>query len=163
MKRGGKREGSGRKKQGITKKVSLTLPYEIWEEIEQHENVASFIKSLIKKRDEDNAMKEVTKINNPDIPISRNQIDILWNSYLRDDENNHEDEVLKKSYDDLIKSISNGIKIGERYQCPFTGKWFASMEKLVKSAIPYLIDSYSFEMQRKKEKEARKKENKYNL
>ncbi|WP_342512809.1 CopG family transcriptional regulator [Sporosarcina sp. FSL K6-1522] len=33
--RGGKREGAGRKGFGITKKVSLTLPPEIWEKIEK--------------------------------------------------------------------------------------------------------------------------------
>jgi len=33
--RGGLREGAGRKSTGITKKVSLTLPENIWQEIEQ--------------------------------------------------------------------------------------------------------------------------------
>jgi hypothetical protein len=33
--RGGLREGAGRKSTGITKKVSLTLPEDIWQEIEQ--------------------------------------------------------------------------------------------------------------------------------
>ncbi|WP_256146023.1 ribbon-helix-helix domain-containing protein [Bacillus thuringiensis] len=33
-KRGGKREGAGRKGFGITKKVSVTLPSEVWREIE---------------------------------------------------------------------------------------------------------------------------------
>jgi len=32
--RGGLREGSGRKRIGVTKKVSLTLPEEIWGKIE---------------------------------------------------------------------------------------------------------------------------------
>lgn len=32
--RGGKREGAGRKHIGMTKKVSLTLPENVWERIE---------------------------------------------------------------------------------------------------------------------------------
>ncbi len=32
--RGGKREGAGRKAIGVTRKVSLTLPTELWSEIE---------------------------------------------------------------------------------------------------------------------------------
>ncbi|MEK5251553.1 hypothetical protein MKX66_29065 [Bacillus sp. FSL R9-9530] len=32
--RGGKREGAGRKVIGVTRKVSLTLPTELWSEIE---------------------------------------------------------------------------------------------------------------------------------
>ncbi|NMO94288.1 ribbon-helix-helix domain-containing protein [Paenibacillus lemnae] len=34
--RGGIREGSGRKSIGVTKKISLTLPEELWAEIEKH-------------------------------------------------------------------------------------------------------------------------------
>lgn len=34
--RGGLREGSGRKRIGVTKKVSLTLTEEIWDKIEHH-------------------------------------------------------------------------------------------------------------------------------
>jgi Ribbon-helix-helix protein, copG family. len=34
--RGGLREGAGRKGIGVTKKVSLTLPDELWGKLEQH-------------------------------------------------------------------------------------------------------------------------------
>jgi hypothetical protein len=33
--RGGKREGAGRKKMGLSKKVTITLPEEEWEEISE--------------------------------------------------------------------------------------------------------------------------------
>jgi len=51
MEKDGKREGAGRKAKGITKKVSLTLSEDIWTEIEQYDNVACFIKSLVEDRD----------------------------------------------------------------------------------------------------------------
>ena len=48
MARGGKRPGAGRKPQGITKKVSITLTAEEWRVIEESgTTVAAFIKSLI--------------------------------------------------------------------------------------------------------------------
>ncbi|WP_374723674.1 CopG family transcriptional regulator [Calidifontibacillus erzurumensis] len=49
---GGKREGAGRKSLGITKKVSITLEKEVWEEIEEKkgkEPMSSFLRKIILK------------------------------------------------------------------------------------------------------------------
>lgn len=53
-KRGGKREGAGRKGFGITKKVSVTLPSEVWIEIEElcekgNLNQSKVLRELIQK------------------------------------------------------------------------------------------------------------------
>ncbi|MGD6864272.1 MULTISPECIES: ribbon-helix-helix protein, CopG family [Bacillus cereus group] len=53
-KRGGKREGAGRKGFGVTKKVSVTLPSEVWGEIEEicekgNLNQSKVLRELIQK------------------------------------------------------------------------------------------------------------------
>ncbi|WP_257211000.1 ribbon-helix-helix domain-containing protein [Bacillus wiedmannii] len=53
-KRGGKREGAGRKGFGVTKKVSITLPSEVWREIEElcekgNLNQSKVLRELIQK------------------------------------------------------------------------------------------------------------------
>jgi hypothetical protein len=54
MPRGGKRPGAGRKPEGITKKVSLTLTEDEWKRIELsgEPTVAAFIKSLMSEIDQ---------------------------------------------------------------------------------------------------------------
>jgi len=162
MKRGGKREGAGRKKQGITRKVSINLSEAMWKEIEESgKNVSVYLKSLIENKNNITALNEVTLTKNIDMPIDKNEIDRLWNIYLRDNGKSYDNEVLEKAYKNLNKSLLlNKINTGQRYQCPFTGKWFASTDKLIKSAILYLVDSYNFKMERKKEKEVKERENK---
>lgn len=50
--RGGKRPGAGRPKEGITKKVSLTLTQEEWEVLEKEPTYGAAVKKLIKKATE---------------------------------------------------------------------------------------------------------------
>lgn len=49
---GGRRPGAGRKREGITKKVSLTLTAEEWKQIEDsgEKTVAALIKKMLKER-----------------------------------------------------------------------------------------------------------------
>lgn len=47
---GGKREGAGRPALGITKKVSITLPDEIWDKLDDHrgdQKMSAFLRELI--------------------------------------------------------------------------------------------------------------------
>lgn len=47
---GGKREGAGRKGLGVTKKCSITLPKEVWEQIDQsrgEESLSSFLRRIV--------------------------------------------------------------------------------------------------------------------
>lgn len=48
--RGGKRDGAGRPSLGVTKKVSITLPEEIWEQLEQSkgdQSMSAFLREII--------------------------------------------------------------------------------------------------------------------
>ncbi|MFP3415693.1 hypothetical protein SB773_30045, partial [Bacillus sp. SIMBA_074] len=51
-KRGGKREGAGRKKQGIIRKVSVNMPQEFWDFADSFETFTDCIKELWKLKDE---------------------------------------------------------------------------------------------------------------
>ncbi|WP_442601035.1 hypothetical protein [Paenibacillus sp. KN14-4R] len=48
--RGGPRDGAGRKAIGVTKKVSLTLPPEIWDELENRRNQLACSQSELLRR-----------------------------------------------------------------------------------------------------------------
>ncbi|WP_246880150.1 CopG family transcriptional regulator [Bacillus suaedae] len=51
--RGGKREGAGRPTLGTTKKVSITLPDEVWDALEiekDDETLAGFLREIIMNR-----------------------------------------------------------------------------------------------------------------
>ena len=158
MPRGGTRDGSGRKKQGLTRKVSINLNEDMWQEIEKSGyTVSSYLRSLMEIKININALKGVIVNNSSSLSIDKSEIDRVWDIYIRNNENNYDDEVLEKAYNNLTKSLLKGINTGERYQCPFTGKWFASTDKLIKSGISYLIDSYNFKLERKKEKEKKTK------
>jgi hypothetical protein len=64
MPRGGKRPGAGRKPQGITRKVSLTLTKEEWKMIEESgaPTVAAFIKNLINEVTEIKKERDKNKV-----------------------------------------------------------------------------------------------------
>jgi hypothetical protein len=50
MEHGGKREGAGRPSIGITKKISITLPEEIWETLERNKenlSMSSYLREII--------------------------------------------------------------------------------------------------------------------
>jgi len=65
MARGGKRDGAGRKRQGITRKVSLTLTEELWHEIDAFDGtVADYIRSLKIVNEEKNNPSEMNKVTN---------------------------------------------------------------------------------------------------
>ncbi|MCL2681774.1 MAG: IS21 family transposase [Streptococcaceae bacterium] len=65
MARGGKRDGAGRKRQGITKKVSLTLTEDLWHEIDAFDGtVADYIRSLKNVNEGKDNPSEMNKVTN---------------------------------------------------------------------------------------------------
>lgn len=53
MGRGGKRAGAGRKPEGITRKVSLTLTAEEWDRIDTYKGtVAAFLRHLMQQQNQ---------------------------------------------------------------------------------------------------------------
>lgn len=80
MVHGGKREGSGRKRKGITRKVSLTLSAELWNEIDNFNGtVADYIRDLKvstpnTKVDNSKNLKKVTKIKKDEIGKNKTKL-----------------------------------------------------------------------------------------
>lgn len=78
MARGGKRAGAGRKAQGITRKVSLTLTAEEWAQIESSgKTVAAFLRELMQR----------PKQSNDDVMVA----------YWKEEAKRYEREVLKEA------------------------------------------------------------------
>ena len=177
---GGKREGAGRKKQGTTKKVSLTLSDELWAEIEDFDgNYSDYIRSLKHQLEKSNSNKidliEVTKIKSDEIlkkvtstkhqeneEFTKGYIKSYFNSYIEDflkeqpEESEHLEQAIIETYQSILNVMFNGeemaeIEISLRYRSPFSNKWFSSMNNLLKTEIPRLIESSLFRLKRKAE------------
>ena len=162
MARGGKREGAGRKRQGITKKVSLTLTPDEWAEIEASGlTVAAFLKMKMHTEDvhrNSKSLPEESKVNS--VHFLRRHVEELWDMHLRDVKDDlPEQAVLEEAKTSLLSGIFRGgsehvtVRTHLQYECPFTGKRFGSMDRLVRAAIPHLIRSVVHERQRKAERE----------
>lgn len=169
MPRGGKRPGAGKKKQGITRKVSLTLTEEEWKQIDEsgEPTVAATIKQLMKqvteiKQENEQLKKQVTQIKQSKkeplnqgteiIPIDHQRqmekayAEEIWSIILDVEEDLPKDpEVIqdaKKSFYDLLfpdGSEKMELKTLPQYVCPLSNKRFGSPDKLIRSAIPRLI------------------------
>jgi hypothetical protein len=172
--RGGKRKGAGRKAKGITKKVSLTLSEELWNEINDFDGTcADYIRSLkenynnydrsnldhsIIPDDKELNMKEVTSINKQ---LTKEYIDEYWNIYKRNflEEYSPEERVSDQAVDDAYKSLmalfkgkeTAQIETSMRYQSPFSNQWFSSMQNLLKKDIPRLLTNAENRIKRKTE------------
>jgi hypothetical protein len=178
--RGGKRKGAGRKAKGITKKVSLTLSEELWNEINSFDGTcADYIRSLkqnynnfeisnlnnsILTDDKELNMNEVTPINKE---LTKEHIDEFWNIYKcnfleeQPPEERVSDQAVEEAYTslmDLFKGQETAqIQTSMRYRSPFTNKWFSSMQNLLRSEIPTLIIWADKGMKRKNENHLRKR------
>jgi hypothetical protein len=158
MARGGKRPGAGRKREGITRKVSLTLTADEWRQIEESgaPTVAAFIKDLMKEVTETKQQKEVTesKSETETTKYTKKLVDELWSITLDNWKYNRKEplpdqDVLQSAKDSLF--IGLGVIDGEdtpikvktktQYICPFTNKRYSSFEKMIRSAIDHLIKS----------------------
>lgn len=136
--RGGKREGAGRKSKGITKKVSLTLSDELWNEINDFDGtVADYIRSLkennnsnetsslehlvfdsdfnINEINDDSVkeMKKVTQFENlqeENKELTKEYAEEYWEIYKRDflRENEVSDEAIQNVYDSLMRLLFQG-------------------------------------------------------
>lgn len=134
MGRGGKREGAGRKPQGITRKVSLTLTEDEWTKIENSGGtVATFLRELMqqpKQSDEDMAAfwKEEAERNRKDAlekakevarlkceleksnlnqiaeRLTRRDVEELWKLHL-DKGGQNTPASLEEAYDALIRNL----------------------------------------------------------
>lgn len=167
----------GRPAHGITKKVSLTLSEEDWNEIEQSGmTYGAFVKDRMKKAKTAAAL-EVSPAPQPPITqfererrsvdYPRRYAEERWDIHLRlSDEEPPPDDVLEAAKKSMYKVLypnqaENAVlETRDQFICPFTGKRFSSMDKLVGSAIPTLIQWASAQQRRDAERAAaREREN----
>lgn len=163
MPRGGERVGAGRKAQGITKKVSLTLTSDEWNKIENSElTVAAFLKRLIKMSESPQPIIKETRNINYSIKDAEHQ----WWIYEKYGTEEHSIDVIESAKASMMRNLfpkDSEVAIVEtkpQYICPFTGKRFGSMESLVRSAIPILVSACESDIRRKKEETEREEANK---
>lgn len=150
MSRGGKREGAGRKAQGVTRKVSLTLTEVEWAQIKESGlTVAAFLKRLMYRQTEAPAAKPSG--------YPRRLAEERWQNYLMNNEQQYATEVIEAAQQSFYNILfpqgaeTAQVKTKTQYECPFTGKRFGSMDALVKAAIPYLLKSTGHDLRHKKE------------
>jgi hypothetical protein len=160
MPRGGKREGAGRKRQGITRKVSLTLTSEEWKQIESSgKTVAAFMRQLMRKM----ATTVPTQSHQAVTGYERRHAEERWQIYLNNTDQQHAEEALTIAKDALFRLLfPKGAEVAQvetktQYICPFSGKRFGSMDSLIRAAIPRLITNAEIELRRKQERMERKR------
>lgn len=198
MGRGGSRAGAGRKAEGITRKVSLTLTGGEWARIDAAGGtVAAFLRELMQEQkgfldpDMQSFWKErlveseqrcsellqqldvlerkFEKSNsNQNVErLTRRQVDELWEICTRDETGQHTPEALIEAKESLFRILfPSGVDQTEiatqpQYICPFTNKRFSSPDKLIRAAIPRLIESkehYLKDRQAAKERQQVKEE-----
>lgn len=165
----------GRPSLGITKKVSLTLTEEEWAEIEgTGGTVAAFLKDKMKQN-----VPEVTGVRlqrteweseRTPVAYSLSQAEERWNIYLQFSNELLPDgdiiDAAKQSmfqilYPNQVENVF--VETREQYVCPFTGKRFGSMDKLVSAAIPTIIQWAIAKKRRDTERATQNQNTKKNL
>jgi hypothetical protein len=175
--RGGKRMRAGRKPQGITKKVSLTLTAQIWEEINQFDGTfADYIRSLRGTKVElshfiqtsDNSTVNQCSLETPQTlhnELTHKRVQELWEIYLQDFlvEQTPGDNVTEQAITNAHISLFGGlfkddcpkVETSLRYRSPFTGKWFSQVDNMLKKEVPTLLSWAQSKIDRQKEIAAR--------
>lgn len=153
MPRGGRREGAGRKAQGITRKVSLTLTEEQWNQIEasREPTVAAYIQGLMNKvtsiRNETDSIYEIGNLkHNEHQVVNRKDVEEYWSIFASFEES-AAPEVLEKARESFLRVLypkgedTAQIEVKPNFVCPFTGKRFGSVKAMIKAAVPHLVQS----------------------
>ena len=149
------RKKRGRPAIGITKKVSITLTEAEWAEIAAS---GLTIGAFLRER-----MRDMKDTNH----FPRRYFEEYWKMYLRGSDVPGEatEEILHEAKEKLIRNLYRkdtddlSIRTKVQFECPFTGKRYGSAEKLVRAAIPHLVQSVIAEKKRKAELEEVRKRN----
>ncbi|MEC0373334.1 hypothetical protein, partial [Paenibacillus chibensis] len=162
--------GRGRPSLGITKKVSLTLTESEWAEIEASSlTVAAFLKERMKKAPVAEVEPVAPEATDPKEPVNypRRYVEERWEIHLRNAEESPAADIIEAAKASMFgilfpKNAENAVvRTHQQYECPFTGKRYGSMDKLVRTAIPYLIERKTAEKAHKSELAAIEKAPKY--
>lgn len=163
----------GRPSLGITKKVSLTMTEDQWTEIEASGlTVAAFLKECMKSIPKAETEPTAVATVDGEQPVSyqRRYAEERWDIYLRNIEEQPQVGIIEAAKESMFRimypdGLENAVvRTIEQYECPFTGKRFGSMDKLVRAAIPHLINRATNNNKHKSELDTirkREKEPKY--
>ncbi|MBD7971399.1 hypothetical protein [Paenibacillus gallinarum] len=156
----------GRPSQGITKKVSLTLTIEEWTEIEDSgKTVAAFLKDKMKKQP-DVTLSPESKTQRIPIFYPRPLAEECWDTYLERTDEQLPSDIIDAAKESMFQILYPNqaenviVEVKEQYICPFTGKRFGSMDKLVSTAIPTLIQWATAKINRELERAAKREKEK---
>jgi hypothetical protein len=155
MPRGGKRPGAGRKPEGITRKVSLTLTKEEWKQIEESgfPTLAAYLKHLLKnERLKDGSENEADNKESDGQQITAGQgtdqdpapsklntlspveLKIFWNQVTRGQQDPEVETYLRMDgvrvrFNQVI--LANNTVQGDRFICPITGRTFTDRKEIM--------------------------------
>ncbi|WP_190944958.1 hypothetical protein [Paenibacillus sp. UASWS1643] len=160
----------GRPPQGITKKVSLTLTEEEWHEIDQSgKTVAAFLKNKMKKNVPVPILVQRPEWKQERNPVTypRRHAEEQWDVHWRfSDKPLPPDDIIEAAKQSMYQILfpdqaeNAVVETRDQYVCPFTGKRFGSMDKLVSSAIPTLVQWAIAKKRRDAERQAAKEREK---
>ncbi|RED76128.1 hypothetical protein [Cohnella phaseoli] len=142
----------GRPRQGITKKVSLTLTEEEWSKLEGFSNVAAFIKEQLNPVPifpSDPSVNNLGNLNSIDwYDMSKAAVEYRFNTTVKyglEKDHPYTAEMIADVKNSIFRSLFPKdaevvtIETKTQYICPFTNKRFGSIDKLVENAVPLLL------------------------
>ncbi|MFS0728344.1 hypothetical protein [Paenibacillus sp. 1P07SE] len=152
----------GRPAEGITKKKSLTLTESEWAIVEQYDTIAAFVKAALKPQLATQATTLHPSDNRQFADYPKHEVDSCWKTYLRFSEDPPpSEEVIEQAQEAMYRVLyPNGseqpaVEVKAQYICPFSGKRFGSVHKMVQAAIPRLLQSTEAMLKMKAERERR--------
>lgn len=151
--------GAGRKPQGVTRKVSLTLTEEEWEILDTYPGtIAAYIKEFIQQKPVVNKTEKsddfIYPAENPELsktPKVSVRMDREFISHLiqievtelkRNGEELPPEEDIKRAEEKMLNLLCPRefnyaqIAVLNQYICPHTNKRFGSVEKMVRAMVP---------------------------
>lgn len=138
----------GRPKQGITKKVSLTLTEEEWGQVEAFPNVAAFIKKKLTPALEPSSKPASQETLFEQYALSKSNVEERFNIVIRfglEKDHPYTSEMIADVKQTIFRSLFPkdaelvSIETKTQYVCPFTNKRFGSIDKLVENSVPLLL------------------------
>ncbi|MEF2247970.1 hypothetical protein [Paenibacillus sp. IITD108] len=143
----------GRPSVGITKKVSLTLTKEEWARIEDSKlTVAAFLKELLStspiESESENKITSTETFSAETYQFTKSSVDSRVDMTVKFNlpkDHPYTTEMIDNVRTTIDRSLFNNsnvvsVETKPQYICPFTGKRFGSIDKLVEAAVLKLLE-----------------------
>ena len=103
------------------------------------------------------ALSAAGRSSTPGAPLyTEKVVDELWDMRIRDDYKNVPDEILQEARRAFDRVLSHTTTVAQ-YVCPFTGKRFGRMDKVIRGGIDFVIQSKVNENQNREERKIRER------